>query len=380
MTATSPAELSRVLIYAAHFAVLSAFGACCGGASKEIESSALLLCQYNQIGQLTPDALPDGISLQGIVRQVDVEFAAQERAAIMADLAGNPFAELGLLMTANVTAAGKAVAEASAEVTSCQVTEITIAGDGAEVLLTRTAPDFDDAVLSLDVLGELNQLGTHEEKVALVRDWYATSTSTTTDHHTLRFERNEKSWVAVLGLPEARIEEIEADLTELNVRLQEAEEARAKLALFTVEQAKYSKRNLGWGMVEPRIDITVKNGTESPVSRAYFHGVVKSPERSIPWIEEDFNYRIPGGLEPGEQARWKLTPNMFSDWGTVDVPKEAVMTVTVERLDGADGEELLSTRDAGDVPEQIETLNREADEIRGALAEQGTADAPVSLP
>ena len=25
-----------------------------------------------------------------------------------------------------------------------------------------------------------------------------------------------------------------------------------------------------------------------------------SPGRSVPWLKEDFNYTIPGGLEPGE--------------------------------------------------------------------------------
>jgi len=84
----------------------------------------------------------------------------------------------------------------------------------------------------------------------------------------------------------------------------------------------------------------------------------------VPWVEDDFNYQIPGGLEPGEEARWKLSPNMFSDWGKVDAPPEAVLTVTVLRLDGADGEEMLSIRDAAEVVEQVAALTAESEMIR----------------
>jgi hypothetical protein len=34
---------------------------------------------------------------------------------------------------------------------------------------------------------------------------------------------------------------------------------------------------------------------------------------------------------------------MLSEWGTVKAPKDAVLTVEVERLDGPDGEALFST-------------------------------------
>ena len=95
---------------------------------------------------------------------------------------------------------------------------------------------------------------------------------------------------------------------------------------------------------EPIIELTVKNGTEHAVSRAYFAGTLSSPNRSTPWLKEGFNYSIPGGLEPGEKATWKLAPDVSSKWGTVDVPKDAVFTVEVIRLDGADGRALRALR------------------------------------
>lgn len=61
----------------------------------------------------------------------------------------------------------------------------------------------------------------------------------------------------------------------------------------------------------------------------------------MPWLKDTFNYSIPGGLEPGEEAKWSLAPNMFSDWGRVEMRADMVLTVRVLRLDGADEEVLF---------------------------------------
>jgi len=51
---------------------------------------------------------------------------------------------------------------------------------------------------------------------------------------------------------------------------------------------------------------------------------------------------------------------MFSGWGRVDAPDDAVFTVTVERLDGPDGEPVLSTRDFGERDaRRLEELKRQ---------------------
>lgn len=112
---------------------------------------------------------------------------------------------------------------------------------------------------------------------------------------------------------------------------------------FTQEpRSKYSSR------LQPIIEVTVKNGTKHPVSRAYFKGTLQSKGRSIPWLVENFNYEISGGIEPNEKSTWRLAPNMFSEWGKVDSPKDAIFTVEVEQLDGVNGKRLLSVRDFSD--------------------------------
>ena len=52
---------------------------------------------------------------------------------------------------------------------------------------------------------------------------------------------------------------------------------------FTIQRAKFYWDKSGF-LTEPVMDITVKNGTSKAVSRAYFHGVVTSPGRSVPVV------------------------------------------------------------------------------------------------
>lgn len=138
------------------------------------------------------------------------------------------------------------------------------------------------------------------------------------------------------------------EIRELEEKRQISVEAREELKKFEVLRSRFTMREREFMGKQPIIELTVKNGTSSPVSRAYFEGTIASPNRSVPWLKDTFNYSISGGLEPGEEATWSLAPNMFSDWGKVDAPADAVFTVTVERLDGPDGEALYSVRGFGE--------------------------------
>lgn len=139
-----------------------------------------------------------------------------------------------------------------------------------------------------------------------------------------------------------------AEIRELQQKQQQAERAAQSLERFEVVRSRFYKREGRFGMGEPIIELTVRNGTAHAVSRADFDGVLASPGRSVPWVSESFNYSISGGLEPGEEATWRLAPNLFSKWGTVDASDDAVLTVTVRRIDGPDGEPLYDTRAFGE--------------------------------
>lgn len=143
------------------------------------------------------------------------------------------------------------------------------------------------------------------------------------------------------------------EIQELVEKQKKSEAAKTELARFQVSKSRFYQRAKEYGLGnQPIIEITVNNGTASAVSRAYFKGTIASPGRSVPWLVETFNYSIRGGLEPGESQSWSLAPNQFSDWGKVDPPKDAIFTVTVERLDGADDKPLF---DAGSFTERDAT-------------------------
>ncbi len=132
---------------------------------------------------------------------------------------------------------------------------------------------------------------------------------------------------------------VKEQLDELLAKKAAAAEAKRQLALFKISDARFYKRKEGTYYIteQPIIQLTVTNGTQIPVSHAYFTGTLQSPGRSVAWIKEDFNYAIAGGMEPGESDSWKLAPNQFSDWGSVEAPSDAIFTVEAVRLDGPEG-------------------------------------------
>lgn len=150
------------------------------------------------------------------------------------------------------------------------------------------------------------------------------------------------------------------EIAELQAKVEQAEEHRKQLSAFEVERSRFFKESRRFGGPQPIIELTVRNGTEHAVSRAFMVGTLASPGRSVPWLEEDFNYDISGGLEPGESATWRLAPNMFSDWGSVKAPEDAVFTVEVTKLNGPDGETLFDSKGLSEYEQKrLEKLTEE---------------------
>lgn len=145
-------------------------------------------------------------------------------------------------------------------------------------------------------------------------------------------------------------EQAKIEIQELLQKKEKAKKDRIALQKFEVKRSRFYKRKSGTYYVteEPIIELTVLNGTNHPVSRAYFTGTLTSLDRSIPWIKDDFNYTISGGLEPGEEVTWYLAPNTFSDWGDVDAPKDAILTVETNQIDGPNEETLYSVNAFGE--------------------------------
>jgi hypothetical protein len=131
-----------------------------------------------------------------------------------------------------------------------------------------------------------------------------------------------------------------AYLRELRAARDRAGAVKDSLAEFRVLSAALDQK-AGFMGLEATIRLRVRNETAHPVSRAYFAATAQTPGRSVPWLEETFNHSISGGLEPGEERNFRLTPNMFQGkWSSVRVPAGAAFTVEVTRLDGPNGNPL----------------------------------------
>lgn len=131
------------------------------------------------------------------------------------------------------------------------------------------------------------------------------------------------------------------------------------LKSFAVTKSRFYLQPEEYGDPKPVIDINVANNTGKAISRAYFRGTIATPGRSVPWLVKEFNYQISGGLEPGEKADWSLAPNRFSEWGKVEAPADAVFTVEVMRLDGADGNPLFdSSQFTDEMQKRLENLEK----------------------
>ncbi|WP_103665702.1 DUF6694 family lipoprotein [Gracilimonas amylolytica] len=133
------------------------------------------------------------------------------------------------------------------------------------------------------------------------------------------------------------------EIQELEEKKKEADLAKQELSNFEVSRSRFYKQEDTF-RDQPVIELTVRNNTEYAISRAYFKGTYATPERQVPWLVEEFNYSISGGLEPGEEQSWSLAPNPYSEWGDLEERSDAILTIEVTRLDGPDGEALFDAQ------------------------------------
>lgn len=133
------------------------------------------------------------------------------------------------------------------------------------------------------------------------------------------------------------------EIKELAEKIAKAKSDKENLAKVTVDRSRFYLRPQMYGRPEPVIEVSVTNGTDKAISRVYARGTIASAGRTIPWFSDEFNYSISGGIEPGEKTNNTLAPNMFSDWGKVEAPSDAVFTVEIYKVDGPDNEVLFSS-------------------------------------
>lgn len=129
-------------------------------------------------------------------------------------------------------------------------------------------------------------------------------------------------------------------LNRLEAKQDSAQRAQEHLAQISIDNARYYISTSPYGALEPVIELTVTNGSDRAVAELMLHGVLKSPNREVAWVDETFYYAISGGLAPGESATWSLAPNRFGPWGNDQIPRNAALTLTLLGVNNSEGEPL----------------------------------------
>lgn len=135
-----------------------------------------------------------------------------------------------------------------------------------------------------------------------------------------------------------------------------------------ISNEKYSAPPDFIGQREPEISFSITNSSKVAIKAIYLDGVLSSPGRSVPWVQSQVSYDLPGGLEPGETKRLDLAPNMFGDWAPKDDfvnRKDLSLKLTVANAEGADGQKFLPDEAStlGELTEEMAALQKRLDAI-----------------
>lgn len=140
------------------------------------------------------------------------------------------------------------------------------------------------------------------------------------------------------------LENIMPEIAELREKEAAAKESEENLSRIQITETNLDFVDLQYRM-QPRIRIAVVNETDTPISRVHMEAVVETPGRSVSWLEAPITYQVPGGLEPGESAKWELMPSNYRGWH--DLPQDRddlVLTVKIVGLDGPDEAPIWNTK------------------------------------
>lgn len=120
-----------------------------------------------------------------------------------------------------------------------------------------------------------------------------------------------------------------------------AEKEKAELAKFKLVSSHFYKTE-EYSEEDLNIEFTMKNETNYSISKGYFIGILASPNRSVPWLYKSFNYSIPGGLEPGEEIKLRISPQYREQIDAINIAQNAVFIVEAKQLNGVNNKPVLS--------------------------------------
>jgi hypothetical protein len=155
----------------------------------------------------------------------------------------------------------------------------------------------------------------------------------------------------------------EAEVAKLEKKQADSEQARQQLKQFQVLQASAQIEKRGSRKQWVRV-VVVKNDTDQVVSHAYFRGTLQSAGRDTPVLTDTFNHKVKGGIQPGEQAEWKIHPSKSSAWKGLEESADMTYTVEVVRLDGANGKPVFKNDFTADDQRRLDAIKKDLAESK----------------
>lgn len=143
---------------------------------------------------------------------------------------------------------------------------------------------------------------------------------------------------------------LDAEISQTEARLQNV---GGEVGAVEVRSPIYSWRRNGH-LEQPAIEFGVYNGGKFAISRIYFRAVLTTPNRSIPWAQQNFVQTFKGGLEPREKQQITLQPRgNWYDPQLKDLP-DAELKVVMLNLEDANGEKVVAVdRDSLDLKRKV---------------------------
>lgn len=305
--------------------------AACGYDRSDAKNVATILCRWGQLEELTPEVLPDDVDLDKMVRQADLQFAHKEpsrRASVE-----NPF--LAMQQTVGMVAEepARALAEAVAEKVSCELTG-TVEGDRAQFHIVRKVPRPLRDQDSVARAAELDALGSRAERVARVRTWIADAEIEELDYDLILVRRGE-AWVANFELPEKARGAAKTELDKVLADIARMEKDQLEIDKLEVVRTEYFAKTAT--RANPRVDIVARNGLDMRVGKIEFHGVLRSPDREEPWVDDPLTHVPLGRFEPGKEDTFTIVSRLPARWRTL-APEGSTLSLKVTRIAGPSGQ------------------------------------------
>jgi hypothetical protein len=132
---------------------------------------------------------------------------------------------------------------------------------------------------------------------------------------------------------------LDTEISQIESRMRNAD---GVLAAVEVGSPTYYWRRSGY-ITKPVIEFTVYNGGKVPISRVFLGGVLTSPNRSIPWVNQGLTLSFKGGLEPREKKQMKFEPTSgeWADKSLSDLTNPE-LKLTVINYEDASGEKVIA--------------------------------------